>query len=132
MPQETYQSNQESSGPKEIEYQVFCKVTRELTQARNLDSSFPAFVQAVHRNRELWSILMNDCVTPENILPGTVKTAVISLSLWVDSYSSKAIQENASLDPLIEVNQTIMKGLLAGNQKKSERGAGAMEQVSVT
>lgn len=127
---QAYQNNQETSSPREIEYQVFGKVTKELIEAKTLDSSSSIFIQAVHRNRELWSILMNDCASPENTLPGPVKTAVVSLSLWVDSYSSRAIQESASLDPLIEVNQTIMKGL-ASQGAEASADAGKVNPVPV-
>ena len=118
-----YQSNRnrQASSSAEVEYQVFGKVTKELTEAKPLDSSSPAFIQAVQRNKELWSILMNDCMLPENTLPGQVKTAVISLSLWVDNYSTKVVQEKAPLDPLIEVNQTIMKGLAAQQGTESSQ-----------
>ena len=40
-----------------------------------------------------------------------MRAKIVSLSLWVTKYSKQVTREGAPLDPLIEVNRTIMQGL---------------------
>ena len=49
-----------------------------------------------------------------NSLTQDVRAKIISLSLWVSKYSRSVTREKASLDPLIQINRTIMQGLHAG------------------
>jgi flagellar protein FlaF len=46
-----------------------------------------------------------------NRLSKEVRAQIVSLSLWVTRYSKDVVREGASMDPLIEVNRTIMQGL---------------------
>ena len=46
-----------------------------------------------------------------NALTHDVRAKIISLSLWVARYSKEVTRSGAPLDPLIEVNRTIMQGL---------------------
>ena len=48
-----------------------------------------------------------------NSLTEEVRAKIISLSLWVAKYSRSVTREKAPLDPLIEINRTIMQGLQA-------------------
>jgi flagellar protein FlaF len=68
-------------------------------------------MDAIDWNRRLWSTLAADCTSPENKLAPPVRAQIISLSLWVSRYSSEAIQQGTSLEPLIDVNKSIMAGL---------------------
>jgi flagellar protein FlaF len=36
---------------------------------------------------------------------------IISLAMWVARYSSEVLREGADLEPLIDVNRTMMEGL---------------------
>ena len=73
-----------------------------------------ALVEAVDWNRRLWRTLAADCMDDRNALTQDVRAKIISLSLWVAKYSRSVTREKASLDPLIEINRTIMQGLHAG------------------
>jgi flagellar protein FlaF len=46
-----------------------------------------------------------------NQLPREVRAKIVSLSFWVRKYSKEVTREGASVDPLIEINRTIMQGL---------------------
>ena len=70
-------------------------------------------VDAVDWNRKLWRTLAADCMDDRNTLTQDVRAKIISLSLWVAKYSRAVTREKASLDPLIEINRTIMQGLQA-------------------
>lgn len=98
--------------PRGIEYRLFAQVTHALIEAdRKGRTDIPAFVDALDWNRRMWSTLATDCSNPDNRLAATVRAQIISLSLWVSRYSSEAIQQGISLEPLIDVNKSIMAGL---------------------
>jgi flagellar protein FlaF len=46
-----------------------------------------------------------------NQLPQEVRAKIVSLSLWIAKYSRQVTRDGAPLEPLIEVNRTIMQGL---------------------
>ena len=60
---------------------------------------------------KLWRTLAADCMDERNQLPQDVRAKIVSLSLWIAKYSRTVTRDGASLDPLIEVNRTIMQGL---------------------
>ena len=60
-----------------------------------------------------WRTLAADCMDDRNSLTQDVRAKIISLSLWVSKYSRSVTREKAPLDPLIEINRTIMQGLQA-------------------
>jgi flagellar protein FlaF len=59
----------------------------------------------------MWSTLAIDCMGTANQLPKELRAQIVSLSIWVTKYSSEVMQKGAALDPLIDVNRTIMQGL---------------------
>jgi len=112
MSYQAYQKVQrKSDNPTETEYQLFVQVTRALQEATNLDKLDPKFIHAVNWNRRLWSTLSADCALPGNKLPRETRAGIISLAIWVSKHSSKVARGQETLDPLINVNRTIMTGL---------------------
>lgn len=101
-----------AENPREIEYRVFGIVTAGLVKARETGrADIGVLAHALHENRRLWSIFANDCVQPGNALPPPVRARIISLSLFVDRHSSAVMREGADIEPLIDVNRSIMEGL---------------------
>jgi len=98
--------------PRTTEYRLFGQVTGALidVQKAGHDSS-PLLVDAIDWNKRLWRTLAADCMDDRNQLPQEVRAKIVSLSLWIAKYSRKVTREGASLDPLIQVNRTIMQGL---------------------
>ena len=76
--------------------------------ARDVDI---VLIDALDWNRRLWSTLAVDCMDEGNKLPNPLRAQIISLSIWVTKYSSQVMQQGASLEPLIDINRTIMQGL---------------------
>jgi len=62
-------------------------------------------------NRKIWRTLAADCLDDRNKLPDGVWANIVSLSLFVTRYSKEVVRQGASLDPLIEINRSIMQGL---------------------
>lgn len=103
----------QAENPREVEYRVFGLVTAALVRAKETGrSDLPALSKALYDNRRLWSTLMTDCARPENKLPPETRAQIISLSMFVDKHSSLVMREGESLDPLIDINKTMMDGLL--------------------
>jgi flagellar protein FlaF len=113
MSLKAYQKAQRTAeDPRSMEYRIFAQVTHALIEAGNKGrADVAAFMDAIDWNRRLWSTLAADCTSPENKLAPPVRAQIISLSLWVSRYSSEAIQQGTSLEPLIDVNKSIMAGL---------------------
>ncbi|MDO5647421.1 flagellar biosynthesis regulator FlaF [Paracoccus sp. (in: a-proteobacteria)] len=92
--------------PRDTEYDVFSKVTRLLRQADG-----PNAIQAVHKNNELWTLLATDLATPGNALPDDVKAGLLSLAGFAIRHGHAVLRGEAPVDPLIDINLTVMKGL---------------------
>ena len=113
MSLQAYQKTQRSTeNSKQTEYRLFAQVTQALIEAgKKGRADIAGFIDALDWNRRLWSTLATDCASGGNQLPPAVRAQIISISLWVSRYSSDAAQKGASLEPLIDVNKSIMAGL---------------------
>lgn len=100
-----------AESPRDTEYRLFADITRQLMDVKGLALHEPPVIQAVHRNKRLWSTLLADCSRDGNALPDATRAAIISLAIWVDRHSSGVMRGNETVDDLIEVNRTIMEGL---------------------
>jgi len=109
-----YQKAQRAAeNPRNSEYRLFGQVTGALLDAQNAGAKGKSLIDAIDWNRRLWSTLAVDCMNDGNQLPKELRAQIISLSLWVTKYSSQVMQEGVSIEPLIDINRTIMQGLNA-------------------
>lgn len=99
--------------PRELEYRAFGQVTAALVRVKQESAPPGQVAEALDANRRLWSVLSADCSVPENQLPLAVRGQIISLAMWVARYSSQVLREGADIEPLIDVNRTMMEGLAA-------------------
>jgi flagellar biosynthesis activator protein FlaF len=100
--------------PRATEYRLFGQVTGRLLEVQASQAQGTKLVEAIDWNRRLWRTLAADCMDDRNALTQDVRAKIISLSLWVSKYSRSVTREKAPLDPLIEINRTIMQGLQSG------------------
>lgn len=103
----------QAEDPRSLEYRAFGQVTAGLVRAKEEKAVFAALGEALDANRLLWNVLSADCAVAENSLPPALRAQIISLALWVTRYSSEVLREGAELDPLIDVNRSMMEGLSA-------------------
>lgn len=101
----------QADSPRELEYRAFGHVTAALVRVKEEAAPISQIAEALDANRRLWSVLSADCSVPENQLPLTLRGQIISLALWVARYSSQVLRDGADIDPLIDVNRTMMEGL---------------------
>jgi flagellar protein FlaF len=112
MSHKAYQNAQRiTEDPRSTEYRLFGQVTGALITAQRSGARGGPLVDAIDWNKRLWRTLAADCMDDRNQLPRDVRAKIISLSLWVRKYSKEVTREGASMDPLIEINRTIMQGL---------------------
>jgi flagellar protein FlaF len=97
----------------DLEMHAFSFVIGKLLEAK--DKGGRERVEASLMCHELWTSLMTNLALPVNDLQDDIKAGLISLGLWVQRYSSEAMQGSASLDPLIAVNKRILEGLTANS-----------------
>lgn len=115
MTLKAYQSTQRiTENPRESEYRLFGQVTGALISAQRGNLSGGPLAEAVDWNRKLWRTLAADCLDDRNQLPEQLRANIVSLSLFVTRYSKEVTRKGAPLDPLIDINRSIMQGLQSG------------------
>ena len=98
--------------PRETEYRLFAQVTLALVDASKLDpKDFDGRIGALDWNRRMWTVLAADCGAEGNQLPAELRAGIISLSIWVNKYTSEVIRGEEDIQDLIDVNRMIMQGL---------------------
>ncbi|MBV9992702.1 MAG: flagellar biosynthesis regulator FlaF [Alphaproteobacteria bacterium] len=112
MTLQAYQNTQRiTEDSRTTEYRLFGQVTGALIDAQKAAERGAPLVEAIDWNKKLWRTLAADCMDERNQLPQDVRAKIVSLSLWIAKYSRTVTRDGASLDPLIQVNRTIMQGL---------------------
>ncbi|MCE9524249.1 MAG: flagellar biosynthesis regulator FlaF [Alphaproteobacteria bacterium] len=113
MSLQAYQKAQRNAEhPRDTEYRLFVQVTQALIEANKKGrSDLATLMDALDWNRRMWSTLAADCSNEGNQLPPALRAQFISLSLWVSRFSSEVARTDASLEPLIDVNKSIIAGL---------------------
>jgi flagellar protein FlaF len=97
--------------PRNAEYRLFGQVTGALMDAHRAGAKGRVLLEAIDWNRRLWGVLASDCMSEGNQLSKELRAQIVSLSIWVNKYSSEVMHKNAPLDPLIDVNRNVMQGL---------------------
>jgi flagellar protein FlaF len=101
-----------AESPRQAEYRLFAQVTLALMEAAKSDrADIPARIDALDWNRRVWTVLSADCAHPDNKLPAPLRASIISLAKWVNRHTSAVIRRREDIEPLIQVNRTIMQGL---------------------
>ena len=102
----------QADNPRELEYRAFGQVTAALVRVKEEQPATTVVAEAIDANRRLWNVLSADCAVPENQLPLALRGQIISLAMWVARYSSDVLRNGADVEPLIDINRTMMEGLL--------------------
>lgn len=103
----------QAESPRELEYRAFGQVTAGLVRAKEENLVAAPLAEALDANRRLWNMLAADCSLPKNQLPLDLRGQIISLAMFVARYSSQVLRDGEEIDPLIDINRTMMEGLVA-------------------
>ena len=104
--------------PREVEAMAFTKAALLLEDAKKFTNNIAEYSKALRFNHLLWTIIQADLTDPENQLPPEIKANVMSLSIFVDKQTTKALRSSAAtdLDVLININRNLAAGLRAAPQ----------------
>lgn len=107
------QQQKRNLSPREVEAMAFTKAALMLEDAKKLTNNIAEFSKALRFNHLLWTIIQADLTDPENQLPPEIKANVMSLSIFVDKQTTKALRSSAAndLDVLININRNLAAGL---------------------
>ena len=97
--------------PRQTEYRLFGQVTGALIDAQQSGKRGGPLAETLDWNRTMWRALASDCLDDRNQLTREVRAQIVSLSMWVAKYSKRVARDGAPIEPLIEINRTIMQGL---------------------
>ena len=97
---------------RSIEYDLFARVTKRMTAAWAARASdFAGLVRALHDNTTMWRTLASDVAEPENGLPKPLRARLFYLYEFTAQHSPKILDEQASVDVLVDINTAVMRGL---------------------
>ena len=97
---------------------AFTKAALSMDEAKANLEDYDAYAAALKINQLLWTIIQADVVDKENQLPPQIKANILSLSIFVDKQTIKALANVKAehLDVLININKNLAEGLLAKPQ----------------
>ena len=121
------QQQKRNLSPREVEAMAFTKAALMLEDAKKQTANIAEFSKALRFNHLLWTIIQADLTDPENQLPPEIKANVMSLSIFVDKQTTKALRSSAAndLDVLININRNLAAGLRTSPQAAAPAQAGA-------
>lgn len=106
-----HQARSITEQPRAIEQRLMTEITKGMVSARQDGLRDAELMPALHRNRETWGVFSAACGAQGNLLPDDLRARIISLSLWVDQFTSEVVAGRESIDDLIDVNVAVIEGL---------------------
>jgi flagellar protein FlaF len=101
--------------PRDAEYHAFAHVTGLLSVARDTPRDAIGYTarlaEALHENVRLWMALGADVASDENQLPKPLRVQILGLANFARTHMLRVLAGEETVDPLIDVNMAIMKGL---------------------
>lgn len=124
------QQQKQNLTPREVEAMAFTKAALLLEDAKKVSGNIDEFSRALRFNHLLWTIMQADITEEENQLPPEIKANVMSLSIFVDKQTTKALRSANSndLDVLININRNLAAGLRTnpGDEDAADANAAAV------
>lgn len=97
---------------REAEARILSRLTANLAAAMGrVTQDFPALIRALHDNDRFWTHITNDLASDGNALPDQLRASLISIAGFVIGHSAKVRRGAASAQPLVDINQSIIRGL---------------------
>ena len=120
---QAYAQTQKSAlPPREVEAMAFTKAALMLDEAKGQTEDYDKYAAALKFNQLLWTIIQADIVDAANKLPPQLKANILSLSIFVDKQTVKALADTSGdhLDSLIDINKNLAEGLLTKPAKPDQ------------
>ena len=115
------QQQKRNLSPREVEAMAFTKAALMLEDAKKVTNNIAEYSKALRFNHLLWTIIQADLTDPENQLPPEMKANVMSLSIFVDKQTTKALRSSSAndLEVLININRNLAAGLRSTPQSQT-------------
>ena len=98
--------------PRAAEYEVIARITKHLSaSAAQRTENYPAFIDALARNEQLWSTLAADVAESGNGLPQALRARLFYLYQFTTEHSRKVRAGDANPEVLVEINTAVLRGL---------------------
>lgn len=98
--------------PRDTEYEAISKITHRLkAAAARKTTDFAGFVQALHENRRLWTVLATGVADADNSLPNDLRARIFYLAEFTEHHSTQVLGNTATVEPLLEINMAVLRGL---------------------
>lgn len=97
---------------RSVEAQLISKITarlRKLSDATKQD--FPNLISAIYENRRMWTTMAVDVADNDNGLPKELRAQIFYLAEFTDLHSQRVIRGTATVEPLIDINMAVLRGL---------------------
>ncbi|WP_135074774.1 flagellar biosynthesis regulator FlaF [Terasakiella sp. SH-1] len=109
------QTHKNSLQGRALEGEAFMKAVRLLTRAQDRPGNKRFLQEALDYTQKLWTIVQADLKSPSNHLDESLKSNLLSLSLYVDRECMAAAKspQRLNLRGLIDVNNDVARGLLS-------------------
>ena len=114
------QATRAAGNPRDIEYQLFARITGRLNRATDPGRPYVELAGALNDNLRLWREIALDVAQPENGLPDQLRAQLFFLFEFTTHHTQKILRNEADVAPLIDVNMSIMRGLRLDPGKASE------------
>ena len=116
------QTQKSALPPREVEAMAFTKAALMLDEAKGQTEDYDAYAAALKFNHLLWTIIQADIVDTANTLPPQLKANILSLSIFVDKQTVKALADTNGdhLDSLIDINKNLAEGLMTKPAQQSQ------------
>src|SRR5262249_52500983 len=92
------QQQKRNLSPGEVEAMAFTKAALLLEDAKQKTRDIDEYSKALRFNHLLWTIIQADLTEPDNQLPPEIKANVMSLSIFVDKQTTKALRSSLPAD----------------------------------
>ena len=101
---------------REMDAAALSQAAYVLAKARQKLDDNEGCEKALTYNQMLWSIIQADVAQDDNKLPDELKANLMSLSIFVDKQTTKALSNPSEdiFDSLININLNIAEGLMEG------------------
>jgi len=98
-----------SSRQQEVE--MLNRINAEFARALNQPDNVIDYNNALLRNQRVWNIFLVALTDENHPYPTALKAELISLGIWVNRQTQKAISDRDEVQSLISLNQSIIAGL---------------------
>ncbi len=102
--------------PRGTEIAAFAAVNARLSEAATETDR----IKALSRNHELWSTLLKDIALSSNALPEILKKDLMKLGVFSMHYSTVAMSQRLPVQPLVEINDSMIEGLRQQTQGQND------------